>query len=88
MPQGNFTRDDPKSCTSVQLRCSLKSINKGCWDCVQFVINHVLSEHLDFHMTAHPGLYHNIKNHASDGASAVTSVAPGPGACFYTAMQV
>lgn len=29
LPQGNFTGDDPKLCTSVQLRCSLKSIIKA-----------------------------------------------------------
>ena len=68
----------------MQVRCSLKSTNKERLLVVCSIQNNVLAEHLEFHINTHPGLYHNIKNHARDRVSAITSGAPEPGACFYT----
>lgn len=45
-------------------------------------MNCALAEHLECHMNAHPGLYHNIASHTSDRVSAVTSGTPEPGALF------
>jgi len=48
LPQGNFTGDNPKPYTSVQLRRSLKSRNKErFFGLCSIQINDILAEHLE-----------------------------------------